>query len=102
MRVTMVDPHGNRVAMALRRLGTHGASSSAAEHVADGVGVGLLAVPAARAVSTAPRATAWLVALDVIVGLAFIASAVVSPGPRAERRWIGAVGAAWLLGRSCP
>jgi hypothetical protein len=58
----------------------------------------VLAVFAARADSSAAHANAWVTALDVGVGLAFIAGASPTPGPFAERTLVALVGGAWLAG----
>ncbi len=62
----------------------------------------LLALLAARSVAAMPRATPWLVTLDVVVGLAYVVAAVAAPASRAARGWIGSVGVAWLVGSSLP
>ncbi|MEP6660848.1 MAG: ATP-binding protein [Acidimicrobiales bacterium] len=58
----------------------------------------LLAVWAARADSRAVDASAWTIALDVAVGVAFVGAALWVPAPLWERVLIAAVGETWLAG----
>jgi signal transduction histidine kinase len=58
----------------------------------------VLVVLAARADSSVAHPNVWLTGLDLAVGLAFVVSGAVSAGPRAERRLVGLVGLAWLVG----
>jgi signal transduction histidine kinase len=58
----------------------------------------VLAVFAARADSSEAHANAWLTALDIAVGLTFIAGASSTPAPLAVRGLIALVGVAWLAG----
>jgi signal transduction histidine kinase len=57
-----------------------------------------LAVLAARADSRDPAMTAWQIALDVAVGVAFITAGAVAPGQPVARAVFAAVGATWLVG----
>ncbi|MFF4249845.1 sensor histidine kinase [Streptomyces sp. NPDC001663] len=66
------------------------------------VGLTALAVLAVRSDSGAPGAAAWLTALDVAVGLAFVAAGAVAGGPRTERGLFSAVGVTWLAGSVLP
>jgi signal transduction histidine kinase len=59
--------------------------------------VGWLVVLAVRADSGAPGATAWLIVLDVAVGLLFIVVGAWAPGPALQRVLFAAVGASWLI-----
>lgn len=65
-------------------------------------GTALLAAVAAAAGLEAPDANPWLVALDVAVGIAFLAGAAVAPGSWRMRTIVGAVGVAWLAGSTVP
>jgi signal transduction histidine kinase len=58
----------------------------------------VLAVFAARADSSVAHANAWVTALDIAVGLAFVAAASSAPGPIAVRGLVALVGVAWLAG----
>jgi signal transduction histidine kinase len=60
--------------------------------------MGILAALAVRADSAAPHASPWLTAVDVAVGLAFVAAAAAAGGPLPERVLVAAVGPAWLAG----
>ena len=60
--------------------------------------IGVLVVLAVRADSQAPAASPWLTAMDVAVGLAFVAAGVAARGPLRERALMAAVGPAWLAG----
>jgi signal transduction histidine kinase len=60
--------------------------------------MGVLVALAVRADSEAPAASPWLTAMDVAVGLAFVAAGVAARGPLPERALIAAVGPAWLAG----
>jgi signal transduction histidine kinase len=62
----------------------------------------VLVVLAARADMEAPSASTWLTVLDLLVGLAFIAGAISSGGPLAERGLVALAGAAWLVGSLRP
>jgi signal transduction histidine kinase len=64
--------------------------------------VAVLAALAARADAAAPRASWWLICLDVLVGLAFLISAGIAPGPLAQRMLLASVGVAWLIGSILP
>ena len=44
----------------------------------------------------------WLIAVDIAVGLAFVASAGMAPGPKGERLLIASVGVLWLVGSVLP
>jgi hypothetical protein len=46
----------------------------------------------------APHASPWLTAVDVAVGVAFVAAGVLAGGPLCERVLVAAVGPAWLAG----
>jgi len=54
--------------------------------------VAVLAVLAVRADSAAPLAIEWLTCLDVLVGVAFVISARIAPGPLTERFLQASVG----------
>ena len=60
--------------------------------------MGVLVALAVRADSEAPAASPWLTAMDVAVGLAFVAAGVAARGPLPERALMAAVGPAWLAG----
>jgi hypothetical protein len=60
--------------------------------------MGMLVALAVRADSEAPAASPWLTAMDVAVGLAFVATGVAASGPLRERAFVAAVGPAWLAG----
>jgi hypothetical protein len=60
--------------------------------------MGVLVALAVRADSQAPSASPWLTAMDVAVGLAFVAAGLVARGPVPERVLVAAVGPAWLAG----
>jgi signal transduction histidine kinase len=60
--------------------------------------MGVLVALAVRADSEAPAASPWLTAMDVAVGLAFVAAGVAASGPLRERALMAAVGPAWLAG----
>ena len=60
--------------------------------------MGVLVALAVRADSEAPAASLWLTAMDVAVGLSFLAAGLAARGPLAERVLIAAVGPAWLAG----
>src|SRR6266567_735927 len=60
--------------------------------------MGVLAALAVRADSEAPHASPWLTAMDVAVGLAFVAAGAAAGGPLPERVLVAAVGPAWLAG----
>jgi signal transduction histidine kinase len=60
--------------------------------------MGVLVALAAQADSSAPAASPWLTAMDVAVGLAFVAAGVAARGPLPERVLVAAVGPAWLAG----
>jgi hypothetical protein len=60
--------------------------------------MGVLVALAAQADSEAPAASPWLTAMDVAVGLAFVAAGLVARGPLPERALVAAVGPAWLAG----
>jgi signal transduction histidine kinase len=62
------------------------------------VAIGVLVALAVRADSEAPAASPWLTAMDVAVGLAFVAAALAVRGPLPERVLVAAVGPAWLAG----
>ena len=62
------------------------------------VAMGVLAALAVRADSEAPHASPWLTAMDVAVGLAFVAAGAAAGGPLPERVLVAAVGPAWLAG----
>jgi signal transduction histidine kinase len=59
-----------------------------------------LAVTAARADSRLLGESAWATALDVVVGLAFVAAAAFAPAVVVNRLLMAAVGATWLLASS--
>ena len=60
--------------------------------------MGVLVALAVRADSEAPSSSPWLTAMDVAVGLAFVAAGVAARGPLPERALMAAVGPAWLAG----
>jgi signal transduction histidine kinase len=62
------------------------------------VAMGVLVALAVRADSQAPSASPWLTAMDVAVGLAFVAAGRAARGPVAERGLVAAIGPAWLAG----
>ena len=67
--------------------------------IASGVAaMGILAALAVRADSEAPQASPWLTAMDVAVGLAFVAAGAAAGGPLPERVLVAAAGPAWLAG----
>ena len=60
--------------------------------------MGVLVALAVHADSEAPAASPWLTAMDVAVGLGFVAAGLAARGPVPERVLVGAVGPAWLAG----
>ena len=71
--------------------------------IASGVAaMGILAALAVRADSEAPQASPWLTAMDVAVGLAFVAAGAAAGGPLPERVVVAAAGPAWLAGSFLP
>ena len=67
--------------------------------IASGVAaMGILAALAVRADSEASQASPWLTAMDVVVGLAFVAASAAAGGPLPERVLVAAAGPAWLAG----
>jgi signal transduction histidine kinase len=60
--------------------------------------MGVLVALAVHADSQAPSSSPWLTAMDVAVGLAFVAAGVAARGPLPERALMAAVGPAWLAG----
>jgi signal transduction histidine kinase len=60
--------------------------------------IAVLVALAVRTDSEAPSASPWLTAMDVAVGLAFVAAGVAARGPLGERALMAAVGPAWLAG----
>jgi signal transduction histidine kinase len=60
--------------------------------------MGVLVALAVQADSEAPAASPWLTAMDVAVGLAFVAAGLAARGPLPERALMAAVGPAWLAG----
>jgi signal transduction histidine kinase len=60
--------------------------------------MGVLVALAVWADSEAPAASPWLTAMDVAVGLAFVAAGGAARGPLRERALMAAVGPAWLAG----
>jgi signal transduction histidine kinase len=60
--------------------------------------IGVMVALAVRADSEAPAASPWLTAMDVAVGLAFVAAGVAARGPLPERALMAAVGPVWLAG----
>jgi signal transduction histidine kinase len=60
--------------------------------------MGVLVALAVRADSQALSSSPWLTAMDVAVGLAFVAAGVAARGPLRERALMAAVGPAWLAG----
>jgi signal transduction histidine kinase len=60
--------------------------------------MGVLVALAVQADSEAPAASPWLTAMDIAVGLAFVAASLTARGPSPERVLIAAVGPAWLAG----
>jgi signal transduction histidine kinase len=62
------------------------------------VAMGVLVALAVRADSQAPSASPWLTAMDIAVGLAFVAAGLAAGGPIPERVLVAAVGPAWLAG----
>ena len=73
-----------------------------ASGLAVGLVTGVLAALAARAGFEDSGADPWLIALDVAVGVAFVAGAAWAPGPRRERVVFAGVGVAWLVASSIP
>ena len=67
-----------------------------------GVPAGILGVFAVRSQADAPGHPAWLIAIDVAVGLGFIISGMLASGPARERLLVGLVGFLWLLGSVFP
>ncbi|MGH3668614.1 MAG: hypothetical protein ACRDU7_09995, partial [Acidimicrobiia bacterium] len=57
---------------------------------------------AVRSQADAPGDPAWLIAIDVAVGLGFIVSGMLASGPARERLLVGSVGFLWLLGSLFP
>ena len=55
-----------------------------------------------RSQADAPGHPAWLIAIDVAVGLGFIVSGMLASGPARERLLVGSVGFLWLLGSVFP
>ena len=66
------------------------------------VAVGALAVLAASAGSRLPGGSAWTVAVDVTVGIAFVLAAAVAPGQVWMRALVAGVGVSWLVGSLVP
>jgi signal transduction histidine kinase len=62
------------------------------------VAMGVLVALAVHADSEAPSASPWLTAMDVAVGLGFVAAGLAARGPVPERVLVAAVGPAWLAG----
>jgi signal transduction histidine kinase len=62
------------------------------------VAMGVLVALAVRADSQAPSASPWLTAMDLAVGLAFVAAGLAARGSILERVLVAAVGPAWLAG----
>jgi signal transduction histidine kinase len=66
------------------------------------VALALMTVLAARADSSVAHPNIWTTALDLAVGLAFVAGARAALAPLAERGLIALVGIAWLAGSMVP
>jgi len=66
------------------------------------VAMGMVVALAVRADSQAPHASLWLTAMDIAVGLAFVAAGAAAGGPLPERILVAAVGPAWLAGSFLP
>jgi hypothetical protein len=64
--------------------------------------LGVLVALTVRADSQVPYASPSLTAVDVTVGLAFVAAGALAGGPVLERVLLGAVGPAWLAGSFVP
>ena len=62
----------------------------------------MLGVFAVLSQADAPGHPAWLIAIDVAVGLGFIVSGMLASGPARERLLVGSVGFLWLLGSVFP
>jgi signal transduction histidine kinase len=62
--------------------------------------VGLVAVSIGSQVQA--DSDAWLIAVDTVVGLAFVTAAAVAPGPTLERLLMASVGVLWLVGSVLP
>jgi signal transduction histidine kinase len=62
------------------------------------VAMGVLVALAVHADSQAPSASPWLTAMDLAVGLAFVAAGLGARGPILERVLVAAVGPTWLAG----
>ena len=60
--------------------------------------MGVLVALAVHADSQAPSASPWLTAMDLAVGLAFVAAGLGARGPILERVLVAAVGPTWLAG----
>ena len=63
---------------------------------------GFLGVAATWSQADVPGSSIWLIAIDVTVGLAFIASAMLAPAATCEGLLFGSVGFLWLLGSVFP
>jgi hypothetical protein len=62
------------------------------------IAVGSLVYLALDAGLDAPGSNLWLVAADLIVGIAFVLAGVLAPGPVLMRGLVAFVGALWLFG----
>lgn len=71
-------------------------------YVAGAIALGSLVYLAADAGLDAPGSNVWLVAADLIVGIAFVLGGVLAPGPKRLRGLVAGVGALWLLGSWLP
>jgi signal transduction histidine kinase len=60
--------------------------------------MGVLVALAVQADREAPAASPWLTAMDVAVGLVFVAAGLAARGPLPERALVAAVGPTWLAG----
>ena len=78
------------------RRGEYAAAVGAAVAVAANAGL------AVRADAAVPHPQPWLTAVDLTVGLSFVAAALGARGPRPQRWLIGAVGMVWLAGSWLP
>ena len=64
--------------------------------------IGSLAYLAVDASFGAPGSKTWLIAADLVVGIAFVLSGALAPGAPLMRSLISCVGALWLLGSLLP
>ena len=83
-------------------IGTSGHRVPIAASALSAVGLGVIVVLAVRADAAAPLATPGMTAVDIMVGLVFIAAAAVAPGQLVERGLVAGVGIAWLVSSFLP